>query len=615
MTNNTSAPISVDYTNRDYYSLREQLITRVNSQIQEWTGQDPADFGLAMVEAFAYVGDIVAYYIDRVANEGFILTATQRQSLLDLAAIYGYTPTGYQNAYVTVTFVNSSDSDVTIPAGTQLAGDVVQNDTVEEIIFTTMEDVTVDAEDFNTMTAYHGEKISQREGNEAEDEFDVAGETVGISDGLPQQSFVLSENQVVDDSVTVYVQTGSITQPWTKVAHIADYGPQDPVYSVSIDADNYVYVTFGDGVSGAIPPSTSVIKVDYVVGGGVEGNIPTSIINSIIKIPGLTDAQTSAIASVVSVENTSVGSGGADPESNTQIRINAPLALSSTNRAVSLNDYASIALTTNGVGKAKAEAETWSSVNLYVGPSQSDADGNLYPLFTELSGTLVLNTTEWDTLKTKVVDSLRDRIQIGASVTISPPSYVKSAIGVTYTLAGSAVASQVQTSIVSALTTAFSYNYSSFGAIITPEEVESVVRSINGVYNARVTALYRLSGSSARNTLVGAPNEIFTFAEDSVSVTLASSDATLSNITTSVGTLSPAFTAAISQYNITGASAGSANIGLTKTNANATIYVNGVLLSGSTYAATLVSGTNTFTVTVLAQDNYTSKTYTITAVV
>lgn len=615
MTNNTGAPISVDYTNRDYYSLREQLITRVNSQIQEWTGQDPADFGLAMVEAFAYVGDIVAYYIDRVANEGFILTATQRQSLLDLAAIYGYTPTGYQNAYVTVTFVNSSASDVTIPAGTQLAGDVVKNDTVEEIIFTTMEDVTVDADDFNTMTAYHGEKISQREGNEAEDEFDVAGELIGVSDGLPQQSFVLSENQVVDDSVTVYVKTGSITQPWTKVAHIADYGPQDSVYSVSIDADNYVYVTFGDGVSGAIPAATSIIKADYVVGGGVEGNIPTSIINSIIKIPGLTDSQTSAIASVVSVENTSVGSGGADPESNTQIRINAPLALSSTNRAVSLNDYASIALTTNGVGKAKAEAETWSSVNLYVGPSQSETDSNLYPLFTETGGSLVLNTTEWDTLKTKVINSLRDRTQIGASVTISPPSYVKSAIGVTYTLAGAAVASQVQTAIVSALTTAFSYNYASFGAIITPEEVESVVRSINGVYNARVTALYRLSGSSARNTLVGAANEIFTFAEDSVSVTLASSDATLSNITTSVGTLSPAFTASISQYNITGASAGSANIGLTKTNANATVYVNGALLSGSTYAATLSSGTNTFTVTVLAQDNYTSKTYTITAVV
>jgi hypothetical protein len=186
---------------------------------------------------------------------------------------------------------------------------------------------------------------------------------------------------------------------------------------------------------------------------------------------------------------------------------------------------------------------------------------------------------------------------------------------VSYTLANQAVQSQIETAIKNALTTAFSYVYTSFGAIITPEEVEAVVRSITGVYNARVTSLYRLSGSSARNTLVGAANEIFTFAEDSISVTLASSDATLSNITTSVGTLSPAFTAAISNYNIVGASAGSASIGLTRTNANSVIYVNGTLVSGSTYAATLASGANTLTVSVLAQDNYTSKTYTITAIV
>jgi hypothetical protein len=115
--------------------------------------------------------------------------------------------------------------------------------------------------------------------------------------------------------------------------------------------------------------------------------------------------------------------------------------------------------------------------------------------------------------------------------------------------------------------------------------------------------------------LVGAANEIFTFTEDSISLSLASSNADLSAITTTNGTLSPAFTSSIINYNITGATAGSATIGLTRVNANSVIHVNGTLVSGSTYAATFASGTNTLTVTVLAQDNYTSKTYTITAVV
>jgi hypothetical protein len=615
MTTNPDAPFSVDYTNRDYYSIREQLITRVNSKIKEWTGQDPADFGLAIVESFAYVGDIVSYYIDRIANEGYLLTATQRQSLLDLAAVYGYTPVGFLNAYASIKLTNNSTSEVTIPAYTQLSGDVVTNDVVGQVIFTTVTDVTIPASSYEFSTAYHGEKISQRDGNQAEDIYDVAGEFLGTSDGLPQQSYVLSENQVVDNSVVIYVKTGSLYQQWTRVAHITDYGPQDPVYFVTTDADNYVYINFGDGVSGAVPPATSVIKADYIVGGGVAGNIATNTLTSIIKIPGLTDSQTSAIASVVDVENTSVGSGGSDPETDYQIRLNAPKALAASNRAVTLKDYANLALTTGGVGKAMAEASIWSSVTVYVGPTRGLNDGDLYPLFTESGGSFTLKTSEWTPLQQSVVDSLANRTHIGASVTVSPPSYIKLALTVTYTLTPQASDAQVKPDILSAITTAYSYYYSDFKLVITPEEIESLIRSINGVYNAKVTALYRLSDSSARNTLVGASNEIFTFAEANIGLTLASSDAGLTAITTNNGTLTPTFNSAISNYNITGATAGSATIGITKANANSVVHVNGVLVSGSSYAATFASGTNTLAITVLAQDSYTSKTYTVTAVV
>ena len=90
-------PVSVDYTSRDYYSLREALLERVRERVRErtrrdnvgkeWTGEDPADFGVALVEAFAYMGDMLSYYIDRVANESYLPTATQRQNILNIAQI------------------------------------------------------------------------------------------------------------------------------------------------------------------------------------------------------------------------------------------------------------------------------------------------------------------------------------------------------------------------------------------------------------------------------------------------------------------------------------------------------------------------------------------------
>ena len=91
-------PLSIDYTNRDFYSLREELIARVKERVPEWYGTDSSDFGVALVEAFAYMGDVISYYTDRVAHESNILTASQRSSIINLAKTYGYNPAGYQAA-------------------------------------------------------------------------------------------------------------------------------------------------------------------------------------------------------------------------------------------------------------------------------------------------------------------------------------------------------------------------------------------------------------------------------------------------------------------------------------------------------------------------------------
>ena len=118
----SNIPASINYTGRDYYSLREALIARIQNRIPEWTAADPSDFGVALVEAFSYMGDLIAYYIDRTANESFIQTATQRDSILNIAQNYGYIPAGYRQSTVDVTFSNSSSSIVTIPEGTVLKG-------------------------------------------------------------------------------------------------------------------------------------------------------------------------------------------------------------------------------------------------------------------------------------------------------------------------------------------------------------------------------------------------------------------------------------------------------------------------------------------------------------
>jgi hypothetical protein len=248
----SNIPISIDYTGRDYYSLRDELIARIQDRIPEWNASDPADFGVALVEAFAYMGDLVSYYIDRVANESFIRTATQRESLLNIALTYGYTPAGYRNATVDLVFTNSSEEEVTIPAGTVVSGQVIIDDTVETVYFTTVADAVIDAiaggtPGEYTVSAYEGRSVTL-----VADDTTTYGELIGTSTGTPAMRFALGESPVVDGSVEIYVQDGDLFSKWTQVEHLLDYSTNDLVYSLFIDDNNFVYINFGYGVSGVI---------------------------------------------------------------------------------------------------------------------------------------------------------------------------------------------------------------------------------------------------------------------------------------------------------------------------------------------------------------------------
>jgi hypothetical protein len=54
------------------------------------TTRDPGDPSIAMLDAWAVVGDVLTFYQERIANEGFLGTATERLSIHALASAIGY---------------------------------------------------------------------------------------------------------------------------------------------------------------------------------------------------------------------------------------------------------------------------------------------------------------------------------------------------------------------------------------------------------------------------------------------------------------------------------------------------------------------------------------------
>src|ERR1700752_3132201 len=50
------------------------------------------DFAIALLDAWATVADVLTFYQERIANESYLRTATERLSLVHLARLIGYEP-------------------------------------------------------------------------------------------------------------------------------------------------------------------------------------------------------------------------------------------------------------------------------------------------------------------------------------------------------------------------------------------------------------------------------------------------------------------------------------------------------------------------------------------
>lgn len=79
--------------------------------------RDPRDFSIALLDAWATIADVLTFYQERIANEGYLRTATERRSIAELSRLVGYRLRPGVASSVTLAFRMEKDHDVTIPAG------------------------------------------------------------------------------------------------------------------------------------------------------------------------------------------------------------------------------------------------------------------------------------------------------------------------------------------------------------------------------------------------------------------------------------------------------------------------------------------------------------------
>jgi predicted phage baseplate assembly protein len=173
----------------------------------------------------------------------------------------------------------------------------------------------------------------------------VRDEIVGTSEGVPDQSFRLHSTPVAAGSLTLTIEiTGEPPETWLLVDDFLGSGSDDPHYTLNVATGE---VKFGDGTHGRIPVAgATIVASEYRFGGGAAGNIGAGQISS-LQTP---------VTGIESVTNERPAVGGRDEQSVDDLKAQAPHELRRRNRAVTPEDFKSLALEAGGIAKATALA-------------------------------------------------------------------------------------------------------------------------------------------------------------------------------------------------------------------------------------------------------------------
>jgi hypothetical protein len=181
-------------------------------------------------------------------------------------------------------------------------------------------------------------------------------EVLGSGDpSQPAQRFLLRRSPLAfvpdpaaERGVRAAVEVFVGDERWSEASTLATSGASDQHYVLDIDENERAFVQFGDGVFGAQPASgRNNIRARYRVGHGLAGNVAAG---SIAQMP-------QALPFLESTFNGGDAGGGAERESPSDARRSVQHRVRTLGRAVSLADYADLALTFSGIAKARADWE------------------------------------------------------------------------------------------------------------------------------------------------------------------------------------------------------------------------------------------------------------------
>jgi hypothetical protein len=312
-------------TELDFDQIKSNLRTFLQNQA-EFTDYDFEGSGLSvLLDILAYNTHYNAYLANMLANEMFLDSAVKRSSIVSLAKHLGYVPrstTGSRAVLdITVTSPPGTPAVITMerytPFTTQISGTAYTFLTLEPYTTTpvggiyTFGDVTVKE---GTLLQYSYTVVTPG----PDEKYEIPNDSVDTS-----TLFVTVQNSSSDATITSFTMSNGIV----------DVDSSSNVYFLEENSRGQYQIYFGDGIVGKKLIPGNIVRIQYLVSTGDTTNVSGLVTQS------FTAGSAIAGSNNITVDVVSNSTGGANKESISSIKFNAPHTYTAKNRAVTKNDY------------------------------------------------------------------------------------------------------------------------------------------------------------------------------------------------------------------------------------------------------------------------------------
>ena len=269
---------NISYLNKNFTQFKASLIEFAKNYFPNtYTDFSEASPGTMFIEMASYVGDVLSFYTDTQIQENFVLTAVEKQNLLNMAYSLGYRPKSSYASVTTIDFyqlvpISSGQPDLRyaliVPESTQL-----------QSISTGVKFLTVDKVDFSDtgsvdISFYDNGNYLFKKSTRA-----ISAEVLSTTYtfGAPQKFTSVELNE--PNFLQILQVTGSDSSIWYEVPYLAQSNIINKTVNTGANVDKVPYL-----LSLLQTPNRYVtrIKTDDVVelqfGSGMYVNDPDDVI-------------------------------------------------------------------------------------------------------------------------------------------------------------------------------------------------------------------------------------------------------------------------------------------------------------------------------------------------